>query len=110
MTMFPHRPTNWELVSMANNNRLSDVDVSKKRSTSGNLTITRSDLDFAAEQNQLDPTQAAGLWSSLAARVAANNASAPAASSKLDIAQLLWYGGAGIVMLAMGWFMFIVAS
>lgn len=92
------------------NNRLSDVDVSKKRSTSGNLTITRSDLDWAAEQNQLDPTQAAGLWSALASRVAANNVPAPATSSKLDIAQLLMYGGGGIALLAMGWFMFIVAS
>jgi|AGTN01.1.fsa_nt_gi hypothetical protein len=89
---------------MANNNRLSDVDVSKKRSQSGNLTITRSDLDWAAEQNQLDANQAAGLWSALVSRAAAN-VPATTSGSKLDLAQLMWYGGAGIVMLAMGWFL-----
>lgn len=89
---------------MANKNRLSDVDVSKKRSTSGNLTISRSDLDWAAERNQLDATQAAGLWNALASRAAANSP-ATTSGSKLEVAQLMWYGGAGIIMLAMGWFL-----
>jgi hypothetical protein len=99
---------------MANNSNrgsLTDVDVSFKRVTSGpKLTISRSDLDWAGEQNSLAPEQVSGLWSALASRVAANNVPAASSGSKLDIAQLLWFGGAGIVLLAMGWFMFLVAS
>lgn len=72
---------------------------SRGKSTRQELTVTRGDLDWAAgEGGIISHDQAARLWDALQVR--------NGASSRLDLAHVLWYGGAVLVLLAMAWFMF----
>lgn len=64
------------------------------------LEIEKKDLQDAVGKGLLDHDQVDGLWNWLAQR------KAPASGkSELKFQDLLWYSGAGIVLLAMSWFM-----
>ncbi|MBX9695774.1 MAG: hypothetical protein K2Z81_25540 [Cyanobacteria bacterium] len=65
------------------------------------LTIGKADLDWASEQGLIAPDKVNTLWNALLTR----DEEAP----KFDMANLLWYAGAAVVLLAMSWFLFLVA-
>lgn len=68
------------------------------------LQIEKGDLEWAARSGLLDREQVDSLWSGLASRLAP----APEPGKKdagFSLQQLLWYSGAGIVIIAMSWFL-----
>lgn len=72
---------------------------SRGKSARQELTVSRGDLDWAAgEGGIISHDQAARLWDALQTRKGSD--------SRLDLAHVLWYGGAVLVLLAMAWFMF----
>jgi hypothetical protein len=69
------------------------------------MQFTESDLRAAAAAGAIEPTQLERLLDFLAVRAASRTAEAPpAAGPKFDVAHLLWYAGALIVIGAMGMF------
>ena len=69
------------------------------------MTFTETDLRAAAAAGALDPAQLPGVLAFLQQRAASRPAEAAAAPRpQFDVAHLLWYAGALIVMTAMGLF------
>lgn len=66
------------------------------------VTISKSDLDWASSQGLLPADQVSHLWHALISR--------SSTSSKFDLVHLFYYGGAAIVLIAMGLFMALVAA
>lgn len=61
------------------------------------LTVSRDDLQAAADEGLISDKQAEQLWNKLLAR--------QAGKPGFDLANLAWYTGAVVVMIAMGWFL-----
>ncbi|MFB6098367.1 MAG: DUF2157 domain-containing protein, partial [Salinibacter sp.] len=70
------------------------------------MDIERQDLDWAADEGILSDEQADQLWSALRERRVASGTG----SSWFDLASIAYYGGALIVVVAMGWFLLRVAN
>jgi hypothetical protein len=68
------------------------------------MTFTETDLRAAAAAGALDAAQLPGLLAFLEQRAASLPAASQAPSRQFDVAHLLWYAGALIVMTAMGLF------
>lgn len=68
--------------------------------TNTRITIGKSDLVTAAQKGAMASQDVESLWTTLQA-----SARAQQPSGGFDMAQLLYYGGGVLVMLAMGWFM-----
>lgn len=62
------------------------------------LNITKADLDWASTQGVITSKQSDDVWNALQSRASANK-------SQFDFANLAWYFGALLVLVAMGWFM-----
>ena len=62
------------------------------------MRISRDDLDWVARQGVISPEQAAATWHALETRDASR------ARARFDVAHIAWYGGALIVIGAMGLF------
>lgn len=62
------------------------------------LNITKADLDWASSQGVITSKQSDDVWNALQSRVSANK-------PQFDFANLAWYFGALLVLVAMGWFM-----
>ena len=60
------------------------------------LKLSKSDLDWACSQGLLTPEQSSALWTALERRCS----SAP----RFDLPHVAYYGGALVVISAMGWF------
>jgi hypothetical protein len=61
------------------------------------LLVGRDDLQAAADEGLISDKQADQLWNKLLAR--------QAGKPGFDLANLAWYSGAAVVMIAMGWFL-----
>lgn len=61
------------------------------------LTITKADLDWASSQGAISSKQSDDVWNALQSRFANK--------PQFDLANLAWYFGALLVLVAMGWFM-----
>lgn len=71
----------------------------RQKDTKMSLNIDKKDLQDAVRKGLLDNDQVDGLWTWL------NSRNAPAPANKSEVQNLFWYSGAGIVLLAMSWFM-----
>lgn len=73
----------------------------RKAAPDKRISINQADLDWANGQGLLagDPVK---LFQALAQRAGS--------ASSFDLAHLAWYGGAALILLAMGWFMFLVTA
>lgn len=70
------------------------------------MNIDYEDLDWAVEQDILSDKQAEQLWAALKERRGSATSTAPG----LDLVSVAYYGGALVVIVAMGWFMLRVAE
>lgn len=67
------------------------------------ITISKQDIEDAARQGAMAPRDVESLWQQLLAQKGKVGESE--ANSGFDFAQLAWYGGGVLVMIAMAWFM-----
>ena len=76
------------------------------------ITIAQSDLEAAARAGAMSPADVESLWQELYSR-AAGTAKLPeevGANNRFDMAQLAWYAGGFLVLIAMGWLLERVGS
>ncbi|MBX9666762.1 MAG: hypothetical protein K2X93_04045 [Candidatus Obscuribacterales bacterium] len=66
------------------------------------VTIKRSDLDWAASKGLIQGDQVGRLWQALLDRTSTN--------SGFDLAHLAYYVGASLVLLALGWFTVLITA
>ncbi|MBS2010984.1 MAG: hypothetical protein JST01_28285 [Cyanobacteria bacterium SZAS TMP-1] len=69
------------------------------------ISITKSDLQEAAKNGSMSPLDVDPLWQALSKSQTNVQATASQEASRFDIAQLAWYAGGVLVMIAMTWFM-----
>ncbi len=69
------------------------------------ISISKGDLEAAAKQGSMSPLDVEPLWQALSQSQTINPPSASPEASRFDSAQLAWYAGGVLVMIAMGWFM-----
>lgn len=69
--------------------------VAANGSSRRSVTVNKGDLDWAAGEGLISQPQSDQLWAALQTR----NAEHP----QFDLAHLLWYAGAALVLIAMGW-------
>jgi len=69
------------------------------------ISISKGDLQDAAKNGSMSPLDVEPLWQALSKAQATNSSSASPEASRFDIAQLAWYAGGVLVMIAMSWFM-----
>ena len=69
------------------------------------ISISKTDLQDAAENGSMSPLDVEPLWQALSKSKTTVQATASQEASNFDIAQLLWYAGGVLVMIAMSWFM-----
>lgn len=67
------------------------------------VTITKNDIVEASRRGAMSPQDVESLWAHLATQAAGTRSGDN--SKSFDIAQLAWYGGGVLVMIAMAWFM-----
>ena len=67
------------------------------------ITISKQDIEDAARQGAMAPRDVESLWQQLLQQK--GGAREVEANSGFDFAQLAWYGGGVLVMIAMAWFM-----
>jgi len=69
------------------------------------ISISKTDLQDAAKNGSMSPLDVDPLWQALSKSQTNVQVTASQEASRFDIAQLLWYGGGVLVMIAMSWFM-----
>ncbi len=89
---------------MSNPDRSSLKAVDVSTASRKQISISRADLDWASSQGLLPSNQASSLWDALVARTSTNT------ESKFDLANLAYYGGASIVLIAMAIFMALITA
>ena len=81
------------------------------------ISISKNDLENAAREGSMSPLDVEPLWQALSksqARLASSTnpgvVSVGSAASGFDLAQLFWYGGGTLIMIALGFFMALAQS
>lgn len=69
------------------------------------ISISKDDLQDAAKNGSMSPLDVEPLWQALTKSQTSNQPTASTEASRFDIAQLFWYAGGVLVMIAMTWFM-----
>ncbi|MBK7839947.1 MAG: hypothetical protein IPJ49_20175 [Candidatus Obscuribacter sp.] len=65
------------------------------------VTVTKNDIVEASRRGAMSPQDVESLWAHLAAQAAGKPSGDN--SKSFDIAQIAWYGGGVLVMIAMAW-------
>jgi len=69
------------------------------------ISISKRDLQEAANNGSMSPLDVEPLWQALTKTQTATTPGDTNSSTPFDLAQLAWYGGGVLVVIAMGWFM-----